>query len=70
VNPAPEASSANVGAFIPKGIVRMGAYVVGLSGTGALPYATHLCDGYPAFPSGFVNPEPGQVPQLNVILQP
>jgi murein DD-endopeptidase MepM/ murein hydrolase activator NlpD len=50
--------------------VRMGAYVPNLSGTGALPYATHVCDGYPAFPSGFVNPEPGPVPQLNVILQP
>lgn len=87
VNPAPEASSANLGAFIPKGMqiatvadlgarthfhlgVRMGAYVAGLSGTGALPYATHLCDGYPAFPGGFVNPEPGPVPQLNVIFQP
>lgn len=37
--------------------VRIGAYQAGLSGVGALPYAATPCDGYPAFPAGFVNPE-------------
>jgi murein DD-endopeptidase MepM/ murein hydrolase activator NlpD len=42
--------------------IRLGAYVQNVSGTGALPYATHPCDGYPVFPAGFVNPEdPTQV---------
>jgi murein DD-endopeptidase MepM/ murein hydrolase activator NlpD len=84
VIPVAEASSSNLGAFIPKGMqigvvadlgtrthfhlgVRNGPYVAGVSGTGALPYSTHPCDGYPVFPAGFVNPEPGT--PLNVIFQ-
>ena len=37
--------------------IRIGAYVARVSGLGALPYATHPCDGYPVFPAGFVDPE-------------
>ena len=37
--------------------VRIGAYNPSISNLGALPYATHPCDGYPVFPAGFINPE-------------
>lgn len=37
--------------------IRIGAYTPGVSGLGALPYATHPCNGYPVFPAGFINPE-------------
>jgi murein DD-endopeptidase MepM/ murein hydrolase activator NlpD len=37
--------------------VRIGTYILNVSGVGALPFATHPCGAFPVFPAGFINPE-------------
>lgn len=37
--------------------VRIGSYLAGTSGLGAMPYANHPCDNRPLFPSGFIDHE-------------